>query len=274
MQPASRAVTTMDATALSLRAIQLYAPKGRSEEVNRRLAGARKWLESASPKTNEDRAFHLFGLAWSNADKKVLRKAANQLKAEQRGDGGWAQIPTMESDAFAIGQALVALHRAGGLPVSDSAYQRGVQYLLKTWKPDGSRSCEAARSHAETIRKRIPVWKRPVDFRRRHQLGCDGVGSDSRTFRAIQTIWANDWQTDTLVKIEPREHPADTLINKRANLYDETDNSIRIFVAAFDSFILLLDGANRAAGLGKDRGRNDEPLSGDFTLGHEQSARQ
>jgi hypothetical protein len=35
-------------------------------------------------------------------------------------------------------QSLVALQRAGGMPTSDPAYQRGVQYLLKTWKPDGS----------------------------------------------------------------------------------------------------------------------------------------
>ena len=44
----------------------------------------------------------------------------------------------MASDAFATGQSLVALHRAGGLPTTDPAYQRGVQYLLKTWEPEGT----------------------------------------------------------------------------------------------------------------------------------------
>ena len=127
-----------NATALSLRALQLYAPKGRSESVKQQLAAARQWLTKATPQTNEDHTFHLFGLHWSGADKATKQKAVAQLLALQRSDGGWAQLPTMQSDAFATGQSLVALHRAGGLPTTDAAYQRGVQYLLKTWKPDGT----------------------------------------------------------------------------------------------------------------------------------------
>ena len=127
-----------NATALSLRALQLYVPKGSSESVKQQIAEARQWLTKATPQTNEDRAFQLFGLHWSGADKATKQKAAAQMLALQRSDGGWAQLPTMASDAFATGQSLVALHRAGGLPTADAAYQRGVQYLLKTWKPDGT----------------------------------------------------------------------------------------------------------------------------------------
>ncbi len=127
-----------NATALSLRALQLYAPKGRQAAVKQQIAEARQWLTKATPQTNEDRAFHLFGLHWSGADKATKQKAATQLLALQRGDGGWAQLPSMASDAFATGQVLVALQRAGGLPTTDPAYQRGVQYLLRTWKPDGT----------------------------------------------------------------------------------------------------------------------------------------
>jgi hypothetical protein len=127
-----------NATALSLRALQLYAPKGRSTSVKEQVDRARQWLIKATPQTTEDRAFHLFGLHWSGADNATKQKAVAQLLAEQRSDGGWAQLPTMASDAFATGQSLVALHRAGGLPTHDAAYQRGVQYLLKIWKPDGT----------------------------------------------------------------------------------------------------------------------------------------
>jgi hypothetical protein len=41
--------------------------------------------------------------------------------ATQRGDGGWADIDTTPSTAFATGRALVALETAG-LPVFDEAY--------------------------------------------------------------------------------------------------------------------------------------------------------
>ena len=43
----------------------------------------------------------------------------------------------MESTAYATGKALVALQTAG-LPVSDPAYQRGVQFLLNTQQENGS----------------------------------------------------------------------------------------------------------------------------------------
>lgn len=127
-----------NATALSLRAIQLYAPKGRQAEIKQRVVEAREWLLKNEAHTNEDRVFQLFGLEWSGASAATLQKLAVQLRAEQHADGGWSQLPTMESDAYATGQALVALHRAGGLSVNDPVYQRGVEYLRKTWKADGS----------------------------------------------------------------------------------------------------------------------------------------
>ena len=43
-----------------------------------------------------------------------------------------------ESDAYSTGEVLVALHDAGGMPINDPRYQRGIDYLLKTQMPDGS----------------------------------------------------------------------------------------------------------------------------------------
>jgi squalene cyclase len=63
--------------------------------------------------------------------------ASKELLSLQRDDGGWNQLPEMESDAYATGTALVALHDAG-LATSDAAYQRGLRYLLKTQQEDGS----------------------------------------------------------------------------------------------------------------------------------------
>ncbi|HKQ73923.1 MAG TPA: prenyltransferase/squalene oxidase repeat-containing protein [Blastocatellia bacterium] len=125
-------------TALSLRALQLYAPKGLRQEVNNCVERAREWLAKAAPRNNGDQAFQLLGLAWANADKQALQKMAQALLARQHKDGGWGQYLTMESDAYATGEALVALHQAGGLPVMDRAYQRGVNYLLGDQAADGS----------------------------------------------------------------------------------------------------------------------------------------
>jgi glycogen debranching enzyme len=58
--------------------------------------------------------------------------------ADQRADGGWAQLPTLSSDAYATGQALVALRESGAISASDAAYKRGSQFLVNTQFADGS----------------------------------------------------------------------------------------------------------------------------------------
>jgi squalene cyclase len=67
-----------------------------------------------------------------------IRNAADELRKEQNPDGGWSQIRGLNSDAYATGLVLVALHEAVGLSVTDSAYRRGVEYLLKIQESDGS----------------------------------------------------------------------------------------------------------------------------------------
>src|SRR5438045_6993557 len=95
-------------------------------------------------KDNEDRVFRLLGLKVAEAPEIEIGAATKELLSKQRDDGGWAQLDSGEperatvSDAYAAGSALVALHEAGGLPISDAAYKRGLQYLLTTQLDDGS----------------------------------------------------------------------------------------------------------------------------------------
>jgi hypothetical protein len=96
-----------------------------------------RWLLDAPARTNEDHTFKLFGLAWSGADKRAVQKAMKELLATQHADGGWSDVPKMNSTAYATGEAMMALYEAG-LPVSDAAYQHGVKYLLSTQLEDGS----------------------------------------------------------------------------------------------------------------------------------------
>ena len=130
--------SNIEVTAVSMRAIQIYGPKARRAESEKRIQLARAWLSNAQPKTNEDRVFQVLGLAWAGADQELIRKAARDLAAEQRPDGGWAQLPTLASDAYATGQALVALNESGAIRVADGAYQRGTQFLMNTQLEDGS----------------------------------------------------------------------------------------------------------------------------------------
>jgi hypothetical protein len=68
----------------------------------------------------------------------IITKTVRELLAEQRSDGGWAQLPGLLSDAYATGQTLVSLNQAGGLASTDPRYIRGIEFLIKTQLEDGS----------------------------------------------------------------------------------------------------------------------------------------
>lgn len=127
-------------TATSLRGLQVYGPKAQRTNYELAVKRAADWLMKAQPVTTEERAFHLFGLDWAGvkANNEIIKKAVRDLLAQQRAEGGWSQLPALASDAYATGQALVALKQAGALPATDPAYQRGIAFLLKTQLEDGS----------------------------------------------------------------------------------------------------------------------------------------
>jgi hypothetical protein len=121
-----------------VRGLRLFGPRGRGEEIAGRVARARDWLVSATPRTTEDRTFQLLGLKWAGAGKADVDKAVAGLLAQQGKDGGWSQLVSMPSDAYATGQVLVALQQSGAVSVADLAYLRGTRFLLRTQLADGS----------------------------------------------------------------------------------------------------------------------------------------
>ena len=126
------------ATALSMRALQLYGPDGRASEFRNRIERGRNWLLRATPKNTEEYAMKLMGLTWSKANPDEVQRVAQLLLKQQRKDGGWAQLPTLGSDAYATGQTLTALKMVRNLRGAKDAYDRGVAYLLRTQQEDGS----------------------------------------------------------------------------------------------------------------------------------------
>ena len=134
-------------TYVALRGLSAYATAEQKPAVEKRREQVRQWLLKTPPKDHEDRVFRLLGLKVADAAASDIEQAAKELLKQQRDDGGWAQLPTGEvkplgpatqSDAYATGSALFALHQAGGVSTSDPPYQRGLRYLLKTQRPDGT----------------------------------------------------------------------------------------------------------------------------------------
>lgn len=150
------------ATALSLRGLRLFQQKllpaesiadevpiapqlnpihtvpTRAEAIDQAIVSARRWLQTTKAVKGEDFSMRLLGLHWADADQRTLDLAREALLARQLADGGWAQLDSMQSDAYATGQALVALHQAGGLATDSEAYQRGLAWLRQNWQDDAS----------------------------------------------------------------------------------------------------------------------------------------
>ncbi len=122
-------------TALNLQILQAY---GQPDKIAKNMERAKQWLLTTPTPNAEDKASRLLGLKWAGATNAERAKARRELLAAQRADGGWSQLPTLRSDAYATGLALYALAVGGGQSVNEPAYQRGVHYLLRTQDEDGS----------------------------------------------------------------------------------------------------------------------------------------
>ena len=137
IRPPLGSIGSISLTALVIRGLSVYAPPGRQAETTARLAHALEFLRRATPFETQDEAFKLLGLVWSGAPASEVATQAKRILAIQRADGGWAQLPTMASDAYATGQALYAL-QAGGISPQSDAYRKGAAYLLHTQLEDGT----------------------------------------------------------------------------------------------------------------------------------------
>ncbi|OWK38669.1 hypothetical protein [Fimbriiglobus ruber] len=125
-------------TYLAIRGLKVWGAKADRERIDKRIESARTWLVKTPAKDTEDRVFRLLAMKEARADEKELAAASWDLLKTQRADGGWGQLDSLASDAYATGSALYALNHAGGLKVDSPAYRAGVSYLVKTQLADGT----------------------------------------------------------------------------------------------------------------------------------------
>jgi ankyrin repeat protein len=135
-RPPLSGISPIRYTAMAIRGLKTYAP-GNQEHVSAQIARARSFLQKAVPADTQEQAFKVLGLVWSGASRSEISEQVRRLISLQRQDGGWAQLSTMQADAYATGQALYAL-RASGVAVASPAYRAGVNYLLGTQLEDGT----------------------------------------------------------------------------------------------------------------------------------------
>jgi prenyltransferase beta subunit len=125
-------------TAMAIRSIQLYASTAKKQRVNELATKTRQWLEHVQTDQQQELAFQLLGMHWCGSNNDQKNKIAGKLRSMQNADGGWSQLPTLKSDAYATGQILYALYLSGMIKTDDAVYQKGLDYLLKTQNEKGA----------------------------------------------------------------------------------------------------------------------------------------
>jgi ankyrin repeat protein len=123
-------------TALAIYGLKKYGFPGREAEISERVERARKWLVKVKPANTEERAYQLLGLAWAGEAQEKLHNLAEELIEEQRSNGGWAQLASLEPDAYATGLSLFALAQATCTEAPE--FRRGLSFLLGTQAKDGT----------------------------------------------------------------------------------------------------------------------------------------
>ena len=113
----------------------------------------------------------LMGLVWTKASSHIIRSAMDDVVRRQKPDGGWSQLDSLPTDAYATGMSLYALHEAG-ISVTDPVYRSGIEFLLKNQYADGS---WLVKSRAYPVQPYfeswISVWPASVDLRCWLELG-------------------------------------------------------------------------------------------------------
>jgi hypothetical protein len=102
------------------------------------LTKAKTWLSiPLENPTQQLLALQLMVDAKMGAPRETLDARVTALLALQRSDGSWSQTPDMAGDAYATGQSLYALGKAGGR-MNDAAVARAVGFLTHGQQADGS----------------------------------------------------------------------------------------------------------------------------------------
>jgi hypothetical protein len=124
--------------AFAIGSLRRYPIKGRAEALESAITRARDYLKHAVPRSFNQQVSQILGLSWSGLSAQQLKYKIEALIKLQQTDGGWAPLKGLDSDAWATGQALVALLIASDTPTQSEVIQSGLRFLLRTQFPDGS----------------------------------------------------------------------------------------------------------------------------------------
>lgn len=136
-RPPSEA-SNFTATFVATRALKAYGNADQKEAIREKLEKVSKWTLQEKTKETEDLVFKLNLLVELDPSSEKVKLVAKSLREEQNLDGGWSQMQSLQSDAYATATSLYALLKSGTMEASDPRCQQAINYLLDRQKEDGS----------------------------------------------------------------------------------------------------------------------------------------
>jgi ankyrin repeat protein len=223
----------LTATALAARALIEYPPPG-VERIEGQVHAAQQYLLRSTTSDTEERVMQLLGLYWTGSDRATLDPLLETLAATQGSDGGFAQIVTRPSDAYATGQVLVVLQQVGGWGAVHPVVARGLEFLASNW--DGE-----ARAWRVSTRRRLgglPYFETGFPFGEDQFISYAGsawasmalalasVPGPSRALVAVRQPRANDHSSEAfLAELAPIH---------RAAMFGNRQDLVRLLEAGVD----------------------------------------
>jgi Prenyltransferase and squalene oxidase repeat len=125
------------ATTLAMLGLNRFARGDQRSQADAAIERGLSWLHETDAESNEDFVFRLWGLWMFDDEETAWTVARSRLLRNQHSDGGWSQLDSMESDAYATGQALFVL-RLTGLNINDPTIKNAQWFLIRSQLDDGS----------------------------------------------------------------------------------------------------------------------------------------
>jgi hypothetical protein len=124
-------------TTLATLALSSGAIAADTSAISARDKGVRWLIET--PTDGDAQSIAMRVVLWQRLGRKPeeWKPLAKRIRQRQNADGGWSQANEMASDAWATGQALYALARAGVKP-DDPVIERAHAFLIRIQREDGS----------------------------------------------------------------------------------------------------------------------------------------
>lgn len=136
-RPPSEA-SSFSTTYLAIRGLLAFGTDESESAIERAIENAGPWLVAAPAQETEDKVFRMLSLSYCDVPDQFAKAAIDDLKQLQNRDGGWAQKPDMESDAYATSTVMYALSELAAVDKHDPIWQRAVRFLLQHQQADGS----------------------------------------------------------------------------------------------------------------------------------------